>query len=277
MGQSLDEIVESFRNRPLDSAPYTYLWLDALSQKVREGGRIVNIVCVIAIAVNSDGHREVLGCDIITQEDGAGWTAFLRNLVARGLSGVKLVISDAHTGLKDAIASTLPGASWQRCRTHFARNLSTKVPKSSQDLVGTCLRTIFAQPDRKSVYAQHQAVVEQLDERFPEAAEMLDEAREEILAFSSFPKANWRQIWSNNPLERLNREVRRRSDVVGIFPNRSAVMRLIGAVLSEQHDEWQVSRRYMSLESLAKAKMLIVQANTEEIVKEVNQALPAVS
>lgn len=158
-------MVASFGNRPLDSGPYTYLWLDALTQKVREGGRVVNVVCVIAIAANSDGHREVCGVDLITTEDGAGWTAFLRGLVARGLSGVSLVISDAHSGLTDAIASTLPGATWQRCRTHFARNLLSKVPKASQDLVATCVRTIFAQPDDKSVYAQHFAVVEQLEAR----------------------------------------------------------------------------------------------------------------
>jgi len=275
MAKALDEMVEAFRNRPLTSGPYTYLWLDALTQKVREGGRVVNVVCVIGIAVNSDGHREVLGVDLVTTEDGAGWTGFLRGLVARGLSGVSLVISDAHPGLKDAIASCLPGAAWQRCRTHFARNLLCKVPKASQDLVATCVRTIFAQPDEKSVYAQHSAVVDQLEARFPEAAEMLAEARDDILAFASYPKAHWRQIWSNNPLERLNREVRRRTDVVGIFPNRAAVMRLVGAVLAEQHDEWMVCRRYMSLESLAKARMKKIEGNATEKREEVKELVPA--
>ncbi|NPV58664.1 MAG: IS256 family transposase [Actinobacteria bacterium] len=276
MAKALDEMVASFRSRPLDAGPYTYLWLDALTQKVREGGRVMNVSCVIAIAVNADGHREVCGVDLITTEDGAGWTAFLRGLVARGLSGVSLVISDAHSGLVDAIAACLPGAVWQRCRTHFARNLLCKVPKASQDLVATCVRTIFAQPDDKSVYAQHQAVVEQLEARFPEAAEMLAEARDDILAFASYPKAHWRQIWSNNPLERLNREVRRRTDVVGIFPNRASVMRLVGAVLAEQHDEWMVCRRYMSLESLAKARMKKLDGNAIETAeKEVKELVPA--
>ncbi|NPV60893.1 MAG: IS256 family transposase [Actinobacteria bacterium] len=275
MAKSLDEMVEAFRNRPLTSGPYTYLWLDALTQKVREGGRVVNISCVVAIAVNSDGHREVLGCDFVTTEDGAGWTAFLRGLVARGLSGVRLVVSDAHSGLVDAVASCLPGAVWQRCRTHFARNLLCKVPKASQDLVATALRSIFAQPDAKSVYRQHAAVVEQLYAHFPEAAEMLDGARADILAFAACPKAHWRQIWSNNPLERLNREIRRRTEVVGIFPNRQAIVRLVGAVLSEQDDEWQVARRYMSLETLAKARINVIEGDVTDAEKEVRELVPA--
>jgi putative transposase len=168
MAESLDEIVESFRNRPLDAHPYTYLWLDAQNQKSREAGRVVNVATVTAIGVNSDGRREVLGMDVFTSEDGAGWTAFLRGLVARGLKGVKLVISDAHPGLKDAIASVLPGASWQRCRAHFMRNLMSKVPKAAQDLVATCVRSIFAQPDKKSVCEQHSMVVRQLEDKFPE-------------------------------------------------------------------------------------------------------------
>lgn len=275
MAKSLDEVVESFRNRPLDSGPYTYLWLDAQVQKVREGGRVVNVATVQAIAVNSDGHREVLGMDVFTSEDGSGWTAFLRGLTARGLTGVKLVVSDAHQGLKDAVASCLPGASWQRCRAHFMRNLMCRVPKASQDLVATVVRSIFAQPDEKSVRAQHSYVVEQLSEKFPEAAGLLDSAEEEILAFASFPKAHWKQIWSNNPLERLNREIRRRTDVVGIFPDRAAVVRLVGAVLSEQNDEWQVARRYMSAESLAKAQLVVIESHFDEIEEEVREALPA--
>ncbi len=275
MAKSLDEVVESFRNRALDAGPYAYLWLDAQVQKCRESGRIVNVASVVAIAVNFDGHREVLGMDVFTSEDGSGWTAFLRGLVARGLSGVKLVVSDAHQGLKDAIASVLPGAAWQRCRTHFMRNLLARVPKSAQGLVATLVRSIFAQPDAKSVRTQHAAVVAQLEGKFGEAAALLDEAREEILAFTSFPKEHWRQIWSNNPLERLNREVRRRTDVVGIFPNRAAVVRLVGAVLAEQHDEWQVARRYMSAESLVKAQLSLVDGENNEIEKGVMGALPA--
>lgn len=200
IAKGLDEMVEAFRNRPLTSGPYTYLWLDALTQKVREGGRVVNISCVVAIAVNADGRREVLGCDFVTTEDGAGWTSFLRGLVARGLAGVRLVTSDAHSGLVDAVASCLPGAVWQRCRTHFARNLLCRVPKASQDLVATALRSIFAQPDARSVYRQHAMVVDQLHAHFPEAAEMLDGAQADILAFAAFPKAHWLKIWSAGPL-----------------------------------------------------------------------------
>jgi len=275
MAKSLDEVVESFRNRPLDEGPYAYLWLDAQVQKVREGGRVVNVATVQAIAVNSDGHREVLGLDVFTGEDGSGWTAFLRGLVSRGLSGVKLVVSDAHQGLKDAIASCLPGASWQRCRAHFMRNLMCRVPKASQDLVATVVRSIFAQPDEKSVRAQHAYVVEQLEGKFPEAARLLDEAEDEVLAFASFPKAHWKQIWSNNPPERLNREIRRRTDVVGIFPDRAAVARLVGAVLSEQNDEWQVARRYIRVESLVKAQLVVTESHVNEIEEEVREALPA--
>jgi putative transposase len=249
---SLDEIVESFRTRPLDAGPYPYLTLDALVVKCREAGRIVNAHVVHAVAVNADGYRESLGLDVVTQEDGAAWTAFLRGLVARGLGGVVLVTSDAHPGLVDAIAATLPGASWQRCRTHFVRNLQTRVPKSAQSLVATLVRSIFAQPDAASVCDQHRRVCEQLAERFPAATDMLQDAAADLLAFTAMPKEHWRQLWSNNPLERLNREIRRRTDVVGIFPDRAAIIRLVGAVLAEQHDEWAVARRYMSAESLTK-------------------------
>ncbi len=258
MAKSLDEAVQAFRNRPIDAGPYTYVWLDALTQKVREGGRIVNVAVVIATGVNADGHREVLGVDLITTEDGAGWTAFLRGLVARGLSGVQLVISDAHCGLVDAVASTLPGASWQRCRTHFMRNLLSRVPKSAQAFVAALVRSIFDQPDAGQVHAQFDRVVEQLDDKFSDAATFLVDGRGQLLAFSAFPKEHWRQIWSNNPQERLNKEVRRRTDVVGIFPNRSSIMRLVGSLLNEQHDEWAVCRRYMSAELLAKARLRVI-------------------
>jgi putative transposase len=254
LAKTLDEAVEAWRSRPLDAGPYTYVWMDALSMKVREGGRIVNVAVVHAVGVNADGHRETLGIDVITTEDGAGWTAFLRSLVARGLSGVELVVSDAHGGLKDAIAATLPGGSWQRCRTHFMRNLLSRVPKSAHGLVAPLVRTIFEQPDAAAAWDQHARVVEQLTGRFDAAAELLAEAGPDILAFTVFPKAHHRQLRSNNPLERLNKEIRRRTDVVGIFPNRAAVVRLVGAVLAEQHDEWQVARRYMSQESLTIAR-----------------------
>jgi len=252
LAASLDEVVEAFRSRPLEGG-YAYLMLDALVVKAREGGRIVNVAAVHAVGVSADGRRESLGLELITSEDGAGWTAFLRGLVARGLSGVVLVTSDAHQGLVDAIAATLPGASWQRCRTHFMRNLLCRVPKSAQPFVATLVRSIFAQPEAAQVHEQHGRVVEQLAERFPAAAELLAEAGPDILAFTAVPKEVWRQVWSNNPLERLNREIRRRTDVVGIFPNRAAALRLVGAVLAEQNDEWADSgRRYMSLEVIAK-------------------------
>ena len=253
LAQSLDEIVEDFRTRPLDGAPYPYLPLDALVVKCREGGRTVNVCVVHAVGVNRDGFRESLGLDLVTSEDGAAWLAFLRSLVARGLGGIRLVTSDAHSGLIDAIAATLPGACWQRCRTHAMRNLLTRVPKSAQSFVATMVRTIFAQPDAATVHEQHGRVVDQLAVRFPEAAALLEEAAPDLLAFTAFPKEHWRQLWSNNSLERLNKEIRRRTDVVGIFPDRSSIVRLVGAVLAEQHDEWAVARRYMSAESIAKA------------------------
>ena len=243
----LDEVVAGFLGRPLDTGPYRYLWLDALTQLVREEGRVVQVAVVVATAVNGEGKREVLGIDVGTSEDGAFWLSFLRGLVARGLSGVELVTSDAHQGLRDAVATVFGGASWQRCRTHFMRNLLTRVPKSAGKLVATTVRTIFEQPSAAEVHAQHARVVEQLAERFPEAAALLAEAGPELLAFTAFPAQHWRQVWSNNPLERLNKEIRRRTNVVGIFPNRAAIVRLVGAVLTEQHDEWAEGRRYLTM------------------------------
>jgi putative transposase len=254
MAAELDEMVSSFRSRPLDTGPYTFVQLGALNWKVREGGRTVNVHALIATGVNADGKREILGLDVATAEDGAGWLAFLRGLAARGLSGVQLVTSDCHHGLRDAIAAVLPGASWQRCRAHYARNLATKVPKSAQPWVSTLVRTIFEQPDAASVRAQHAQVVTALEAKFPQAAAHLDDARDDILAFTAFPHEIWRQIWSNNPRERLNKEIRRRTDVVGIFPSRDAILRLVGAVLAEQNDEWTEARRYMGPEILAACK-----------------------
>ena len=244
----LDRVVDSFLDRPLAGGPYCYLWLDALSQKVREGeeGRIVNVSVAVATAVNAEGRREIIGMDVGTSEDGAFWLAFLRSLSARGLSGVELVISDAHRGLRDAIATVFAGASWQRCRTHFMTNLLTRVPRSAQPWVATMVRSIYQQLSADEVHSQHERMVAELQERFPQAAVMLDEAGADILAFTSFPMEHWKKIWSNNPQERLNKEIRRRIDVVGIFPNRAATLRLVGAVLVEQNDEWIVGRRYLT-------------------------------
>ena len=251
MAAELDGMVTSFRSRPLDAGPYPFVWIDALTQKVREGGRTVNVHALIATGVNSGGKREILGLDVASSEDGAGWLAFLRGLAARGLAGVQLVTSDCHHGLRDAIAAVLPGAAWQRCRAHYSRNLATRVPKSAEPWVATLVRTIFEQPDAASVRAQHAQVVTALESKFPAAAAHLDDARDDILAFTGFPREIWRQVWSNNPQERLNKEIRRRTDVVGIFPGRDAIIRLVGAVLAEQNDEWTEARRYMGPEILA--------------------------
>jgi putative transposase len=265
MAAHLDAQVAAFRERPLDAGPYTFVWVDALTVKVREDGRVVNVHALIATGVNADGHREILGLDVASAEDGAGWLAFLRGLVARGLSGVQLVIADAHPGLVAAIGSALPGAAWQRCRTHYLRNLLTRVPKSAQPHVATQVRTIFEQADADAVHAQYDRVVTALAERYPDAAEHLDEARSDLLAFTGYPREIWRQIWSNNPQERLNKEIRRRTDVVGIFPGRDALIRLVGAVLAEQTDEWTEGRRYMGLEILAKCRIRVVTAEPDPI------------
>jgi putative transposase len=264
MAQHLDAQVEAFRNRPLDAAHYTFVWLDALVIKVREGGRTVNVHALVAVGVNADGGREVLGVDVASDEDGAGWLAFLRSLTARGLSGVRLVISDAHRGLVSAVGAALPGAAWQRCRTHYLRNLLTKVPKSAQPWVATLVRTVFDQPDADAVKAQFDRVVATIEAKFPAAAEHLDAARDDLLAFTGFPREIWRQIWSNNPQERLNKEIRRRTDVVGIFPNRAAIIRLVGAVLAEQTDEWTETRRYMGRELLTKARLAILDSESDQ-------------
>jgi putative transposase len=262
----LDALVEAFRTRPLDGSPYPLVMLDALVVKVREAGRIVNVCVVHATGVNRDGYRESLGLDIVTSEDGAAWLGFLRGLVARGLAGVQLVTSDAHPGLVDAIRSTLPGASWQRCRTHFMRNLLTRVPKTAQRAVATMLRSIFDQADADQVHEQYNRVLAQLGERFPAAAELLEQAGPDLLCFTAFAPSVWRKVWSNNPIERLNKEIRRRTDVVSIFPNRDAVIRLVGAVLCEQNDEWiAAERRYLSLDALNLTRRLIDPAAPEVV------------
>jgi transposase-like protein len=252
LAKSLDGAVEQFRCRPLDAGPYRFIQADALTLRVREGGRTVLVHGLIATGVNADGHREILGFEVTSAEDGAGWLAFFRGLVARGLSGVALVTSDAHAGLVAAIAATLPGAAWQRCRTHYLRDLLTKVSKTSQPWVATLVRTIFDQPDPAEVAAQFHRVVTALEAKLPAAAAHLADARDDLLAFTAVPREIWRQVWSSNPQERLNRELRRRTDVVGIFPGRDAIIRLVGAVLMEQNDEWTEARRYMGLDVLAK-------------------------
>src|SRR5436190_10085918 len=257
MAAELDVKVAEFRERPLDAGPYRYVWIDALTQKVREGGRVVNVSAVIATAVNVEGRREIVGFDIVTTEDTAAWTAFLRSLVARGLSGVELVISDAHGGIKAAIAAVFTGASWQRCRTHFMANLATKVPRLSWPMIATLVRSIFEQPDQDATWNQLGDVVDRLTQAgFNDIAVFVLDAAEGILAFSAFPVEHWPKIRSNNPQERLNKEIRRRTDVVGIFPNRRAVFRLVGALLAEQSDEWAIAKRYMSIETLAANRYL---------------------
>ena len=251
MAQELDHVVAEFRNRPLDAGPYRYLWIDGVTQRVREGGRVVNVTAVIATAVNAEGHRVIVGFDIVTTEDTAAWTAFLRSLVARGLSGVELVISDAHGGIKAAIAQVLAEATWQRCRTHFMANLASKVAKGNWPMIAALVRSIFEQPDRETTWAQLADVVDKLTQAgFNDVVIYLMDAADDILAFSAFPTEHWPKIRSNNPQERLNKEIRRRTDVVGIFPNRQAVIRLVGALLAEQTDEWAIARRYVSIESL---------------------------
>lgn len=251
--QSLDEVVTAFRTRPLDGA-YPYLWLDALYLKVRQNGRIVSMAVVIAVGVLASGERRVLGVEVGASEEAAFWTSFLRSLVARGLSGVELVISDAHEGLKQAIAAVLNGASWQRCRVHTMRNILAHVPQQDKSIVAAAIRTIFAQPNQAAAKAQLHEVVQTLQGRWPKAAAVLLAAADDLLAHMVFPSEHWSRLDSTNPLERLNREVKRRTDVVGVFPNEAAVLRLVGALLQEIDDEWQVERRYFSQASMERRK-----------------------
>jgi putative transposase len=250
--KELDEEVERFRNRELEGS-YPYVWVDATYVKARQDGHVASTAVVIAVGVNGEsGEREVLGFDVGPSEDGAFWTSFLRSLVARGLCGVRLVTSDAHRGLKGAVAAVLVGASWQRCRVHFMRNALSLVPKAAQQMVGATIRTVFAQPDAFSAHQQWRRVSEGFRHRFSRLSELMDEAEEDLLSYAAFPGEHWQKIWSNNPLERVNKEIKRRTNVVGIFPTEGSVIRLVGSILSEQHDEWQVSKRYFSAGSLAK-------------------------
>jgi putative transposase len=248
----LDADVAVWRTRSLEHIAFPYVFLDATYCKVRINQRIVSQAVVIATGVSADGRREVLGCATGDSETQAFWTQFLRDLKDRGLSGVQLVISDAHSGLIKAIGTTMQGASWQRCRVHFMRNALARVPKGHAEMVAATIRTIFAQPGQKEVRAHVDKVADMLGEQFPTVADLLREAKADLTAFSDFPRAHWQKIWSTNPLERLNREVKRRTDVVGIFPNPAALLRLSACVLIEAHDEWQDSdRRYLSEESMA--------------------------
>ena len=257
MAKDLDQMVEDFRTRPLDTGPYLYVSCDALTMKVREGGRVVKTSVLLATGVNAEGYRELLGMQVATSESVASWTGFFRDLKARGLDQVYLVTSDAHLGIQHAISDVLPNASWQRCRTHFAKNLSGLVPKNQWPTLSAMFHTIFQQPDAEAVWKQAREVVAFCEQKFPHVADYLEEALDELLAFTQAPKAVWRKVWSNNPTERLNREIRRRTDVVGIFPNREAVIRLVGAVLAEQHDDWIQQKRYMSLASLEQTKAMM--------------------
>jgi transposase-like protein len=248
----LDAEVSVFRDRSLADQPFPYVFLDATYCKARVNHRVVSQAVVIATGVAADGRREVLGFCVGDSEDGAFWTAFLRSLKARGLAGVQLVISDAHEGLRQAIAAVLIGAAWQRCRVHFLRNVLAQVPKGHAEMVAAAIRTIFAQPKADMVRDQLDVIAGMLGRQFPKVETMLRQAEGDITAFADFPVPHWKKIWSTNPLERLNKEVKRRTDVVGVFPNPDALLRLAGAVLVEAHDEWQVSdRRYLSEASMA--------------------------
>jgi transposase-like protein len=251
--KELDKDMDAFRSRSLAHVEFPYVFADATYVKGRVNGRVVSRAVVVATGVSATGDREVLGVDVGDSEDGAFWAAFFKGLRARGLSGVQLVISDHHLGLKEAIASVFVGSAWQRCRVHFMRNVLSKVPKASAEMVAAAVRTIFAQPDAAHVHAQLDEVARMLAPQFPEVASMLGDAREDLLAFAAFPQAHWRKVWSTNPLERVNGEIKRRTNVVGIFPNDAAIVRLVTAVCVETHDEWAVAeRRYLSEESMAK-------------------------
>lgn len=255
----LDERVDAFRNRTLGHTTFPYIYLDATYVNVRDDalGQVVSRAVVVATGITAEGGREVLGVEVGDSEDETFWTKFLRSLKKRGLGGVRLVISDAHEGLKAAIRKCFQGASWQRCRVHYARNLLAKVPKAHQQMVAAAFRSIFALSTADEVHNRFDEVTDLFDTNgFAKAAESMRAARTDVLAFTAFPPAHWRKIWSNNPLERLNKEIKRRTNVVGIFPNDAAVTRLVGAVLADQHDDWAIARRYLSEGSMAQLDQL---------------------
>jgi transposase-like protein len=270
----LDRVVATFRERRLDHVAFPYVFLDATYVKAHDGASVVSKAIVVATGVTTKGDREVLGCAVGDSEDGAFWTAFLRSLRARGLGGVRLVISDAHEGLKGAIAAVLLGAAWQRCRVHFLRNVLARIPKGSGQMVLAAIRTIWAQPDAAAVRAQLDEVAAKLEPRFPAVAAMLLEAKTDLTAFAAFPVSHWPKIWSTNPLERVNKEIKRRTDVVGIFPNEAAITRLAGAVLLEIHDEWAVAdRRYLAEGSMALLERTADNGTMKEVDSEKNLLL----
>ncbi len=262
----LDRVVTTFRERRLDHTRFPYVFLDATYVKAHDGPSVVSKAIVVATGVTTTGEREVLGLAVGDSEDGAFWTAFLRSLRARGLSGVRLVISDAHEGLRGAIAAVLLGAAWQRCRVHFLRNVLARIPRGSAQMVLAAIRTIWAQPDPAAVADQLDEVAAKLEPRFPAVAAMLSEAKADVIAFAAFPVSHWKKIWSTNPLERVNKEIKRRTDVVGIFPNEAAITRLAGAVLLELHDEWAVAdRRYLAEGSMALLDRLTEDGQPKEV------------
>jgi transposase-like protein len=252
---ALDAEMAAFRARPLGQVAFPYVFLDATYLKGRVGGQVVSRAVVVATGVTINGEREVLGCAVGDSEDEPFWAEFLRSLRTRGLAGVRLVISDHHLGLKKAIGAVMIGAAWQRCRVHFMRNVLARVPRANAEMVAAAIRTIFAQPDAAAVAEQFDRITATLTAQFPEVVAMLVDARADLLAFAAFPLEHWRKVWSTNPLERLHREVKRRCDVVGVFPNDAAIDRLVTAVIVEQHDEWAVSeRRYLSETSMARLR-----------------------
>ncbi len=251
----LDVEMEAFRARPLGHVEFPYVFCDATYVKGRLRGQVVSRAVVVATGITANGDREVLGLAVGDSEDKAFWCELLRSLRSRGLAGVRLVVSDHHLGLKEAIAEVMVGAGWQRCRVHLMRNLLARVPRANAEMVAAAVRTIFAQPDAAAVAEQFERVTAMLDGQFPDVAAVLRATREDLLAFSAFPLEHWRKLWSTNPLERLHREIKRRCDVVGVFPNDAAIGRLVTAVVVEQHDEWQVTdRRYLSETSMARLR-----------------------
>jgi transposase-like protein len=250
---ALDAEMAAFRARPLGHVEFPYLFLDATYLKGRVSSQVVSRAVVVATGVSMNGDREVLGCAVGDSENETFWAEFLRSLRSRGLTGVQLVISDHHLGLKNAVATVMIGAAWQRCRVHFMRNVLARVPRANAEMVAAAIRTIFAQPDAAAVAEQFDRITATLGGQFPDVVAMLVDARDDLLAFSVFPVEHWRKIWSTNPLERVHREVKRRCDVVGVFPNDAAIDRLVTAVIVEQHDEWAVAeRRYLSETSMAR-------------------------